>query len=254
MAERKIVIEPLQKGFNLSLKDANRQKRNRSYVNASNCCGVKLKQEKFCSACNEKVGYGDCQRKIVKIGKEEHLIEASALKQATDALEAMEDMQLHTFLKQRPTDAEDRFEALVYAYPAKKQEAQYAELVAILKGRTAIGKAVFRGNEFQILVEVGDDNRIRIRKLVDEDQRYEMQELQLDNAPNEQIVELERTILDKATKDDYNVKQFKDTRAEIEEKVIEDFVLNGTIPEVKKEVAQAQENDELARLKALAGE
>lgn len=252
--ERDVVIEPLQKRFRIAVKDANRQRRNRSFANASDCCGVKLRQEKFCSSCNGKVGYGECKRKLVKIGKEEHLVDAAALQQATDALEGMEDIKLDSFLSRRPTGAEDRFDALIYAYPAKKHEAAYAELAAVLEGRTAVGTAVFRGNEFQVLVEVGDDGRVRVRKLVEEEQRYELQEI-AKVAVNGQIVELERKILDKATVEDVDLSVFKDRRSEIEERIIEDVVLNGkAMPDVKKDVAKEKESDELARLKALAGE
>jgi len=248
-----VFVEPLQKRFRVEVKDANRQKRNRSFANASECCGARLKQEKFCSACNEKVAPYNCSRKIVKIGKEEHLIDAKALEQAQEALEGMEEMKLHAFLQGRPKGAEDRFEALVYAFPAKKREGQYAELAAVLKGYVAVGEAVFRGNEFQVLVEVGDDGVLRVRKLVEEEQRYPMQQVDA-VAVNPEIVALERKLLERKTVGDYDLTAFRDTRAEVEEKVIEDFVLNGKVPEVKKEVRQAQENDELERLKALVGE
>ena len=250
--EKDVFVEPLQKRFRVELKDANRAKRNRSYLNASDCCGAKLKQEKFCSVCNEKAAAYNCARKLVKIGKVEHLIDAAALEQATDALESMEDIRLHAFLKVRPAGAEDRFDALVYALPVKKLEGQYAELAAVLRGFVAVGEAVFRGNEFQVIVEVGDDGVVRIRKLVEEEQRYGVLPVEL-SCVNGEIVALERQLVEKRLVDGYDVTGFRDARAEIEERVIEEFVLNGKVPEVKKEVVQAREQDEVARLKALMG-
>lgn len=250
--ERGVVVEPLKKRFVVSLRDANKQTRNRSYPNASDCCGARLKQEKFCSVCNQLSH--SCQRKIVKIGKEEHLVDASLLKQAVDALEGMEDIKLTSFLKRRPSGAEDRFDALIYVYPAKKHEGAYVELAEILKGRTAVGTGVFRGNEYQILVEVGDDGIIRMRKLVGEERRYDMLDVNVDFEVNWQIIELENKILDKVTVEDVDLTKFKDTRTAIEERIIEEVVLNGKVPEVKSEVRQERDLDEIERLRALAGE
>lgn len=254
--DKTIVVEPLQKQFVVSVKDANKASRNRSYSTASNCCGSKLSQEMKCSSCDAVVQRRDCSRKIVKIGKEEHLIDANTLKQVQEQLEQMEELKLHTFMKQEPQGAQDRYDGLVYAKPATKKEAHYKELAQILQGRVAIGTAVFRSNEFQVLVTVGDDGVIRIRKMVSESQRYEFSPAQVQEAianahVNEQIVEMERQILDKHTKDSFDVTQFEDTRTEIEEKIIEDYVLHGKEPEVPKQVMEQQQDNELERLKAL---
>jgi len=251
--EKEILIEPLQKRFRVSVKDANKASRNRSYSNASNCCGTKLSQEKKCSGCGEVLKSGDCQRKIVKIGKEEHLIEATALKQCQENFDSGE-IVLSSFMDKRPEGAEDRFGGLVYASPSDKRDAEYDELRKVLKNKVAIGKGVFRNNEFQVIVEVGADNLIRIRKLVEETQRYDRPEVPPSMNVNQEIVEVERQIVEKATVDDFDVTEFRDTRSAMEEKVIEDFVLNGTVPEIKREVKQVQELSELERLKALVGE
>lgn len=248
--EKEILVEPLQKRFRVSVKDANKLARNRSYSNASNCCGAKLAQEKKCSTCNEQVKSNECQRKIVMIGKEEHLIEATALKQCQESF-SDGGIVLHTFMDKRPEGAEDRFGSLVYASPSEKRDAEYDELRKVLGNRVAIGKGVFRNNEFQVIVEVGDDNMIRIRKLIEETQRYDKPEVPASMELNAEIVELEKQIVGKAVVDEFDVKSFRDTRSQMEEKVIEEFVLNGTIPEVKQEVKQEKDTNELERLKAL---
>lgn len=253
--EKTIFVEPLQKYFKVSIKEANKQKRNRSFSNASDCCGVVLKQEKFCSGCNEKITETP-SRKIIKIGKQEHLIDAQALKQVQEQLESCEDIKIHTFLNKLPSNAVDRFESLVYTYPAVKKEAQYKELTEILKNRFAIGTGVFRNNEFQVILSVGNDGILRIRKLVEESQRYDFDSEEvvasfINTEVNPQVLEIENSILDKQMKDDFDLTSFKDMRTAYEEQIIEDFVINGKIPEIKTKVAEQQAVDELERLKAL---
>lgn len=257
--EKIIVVEPLQKRFTVSVKNANKEARNRSYSNASDCCGAKLKQDKKCSSCGEIVYATECKRKIVKIGKEEHLIDASALKQVQESLSNVEELSLHTFLKELPKGSEDRFDSLMYAVPVEKKEAQYKELQEILKDRIAIGKGVFGTNEYQVVVSVGEDDVLRIRKLVEESQRYDFEPEEalaaLVNVKlSEDVVQIENKILDKKSVDSFDLTEFRDMRSEYEERVIEDFVLNGRVPEVKKEVEQQQTQSELERLKQLMGE
>lgn len=258
--QKTVVIEPLQKRFEVSLNSANRKKRNRYYSNASPCCNVRLKQEKKCSACEKLVENGSVTHKIATIGKEEYLIEADELKQVKDQLEAMEEMRVHTFLKKRPKGAEDRFDSLYYAKPAKKQEAQYAELREILNGRTAIGNVVIRSNEYQALIEVGSDGILRFRTLVEEGQRYDFDAQAINSEiegkqPSQEIIDLERQILDKNSTDTYDITEFRDTRSEYEEQVIEEYVLHGRAPDTttKPKVQEQAEQSELERLKALAG-
>lgn len=252
--EREVVIEPLgSKRFKLELKDANRATLSRSYANASDCCGVKLKQEKFCSGCRKPVE-GTPQRKLVKIGKEEHLIEAAALDGAMEQLERMDSIVITSFLKALPEEVEDRFDALIYGLPAEKKSADYKELVELLEGNVAIGHGVFRNNEFQVLLTVGKDGIVRLRKLVEESRRYgisdEAVRKALASEVNGQIIELERQIVAKKAIESFDFSTFKDTRAVIEEKVIEDFVLNGKVPEVRV-VEEQQATSEIERLKAL---
>jgi hypothetical protein len=253
--ERQILIEPLQKRFTVALKNANKEARNRYYPNASDCCGVKLKQEKFCSSCNAKVEGVETRRKIIKIGKAEHLIESKALKQVKESLEAMETLEIHTFLKELPANAEDRFDNLVYVLPVEKKLAQYSELIELLKGKVAVGKGVFNGNEYQFVVSVGSNNVIKLRKLVEQSQIYDINMDLVSEAVktslNPQIIALERQIIDRKLSTAFDISQFRDSRTEYEEKIIEEFVINGTVPEIKTEIAETQEQDELERLKAL---
>lgn len=262
MSNKTIFIEPLQKRFDVDLKNAAKAARNKSYANASDCCGAKLKQEKKCADCGEAVHANDCRRKIVSIGKQDYLIDTSALKAVQETLEATDELRLRTFLNgEFGKEAQDRFDSLVYAFPIKKREAHYKELAALLKGRTAVGVAVFGSNEYEVLVTLGEDNIIRVRKLVEERQRYEydfdaVKEQLADAKVNDEVIALENDILNRKSVDAYDFGVFHDTRSDFEEKVIEDYVLNGVMPQAAQTLEQfkdKQDNDELARLRVLAG-
>lgn len=256
MTTKQIYIEPMRTGFEVQLKDANRQKRNRSFSNASPCCQAALKQEKRCGKCGESVATADCKHKIVKLGKQEYIIETDALKQVQDSLAQSEKVSVHTFLDALPEGAEDRYDALVYAYPVDKKELQYAELRSLLDGKVAVGTAVLRSNEYQVVLIVGADGVLRMRKLVEESQRYDFSPAAVKEcldgiSPREQVVQLGRKLIQKATVENYDVTEFRDARSEYEERIIEEYVLHGKTPRIAQEVKHQQEQDEVARLQAL---
>ncbi|MBR9700398.1 hypothetical protein GOV11_00865 [Candidatus Woesearchaeota archaeon] len=252
--EKTLCIEPLQKRFKVSVKDAYKQKRNRSYSNASPCHSAKLKQRKLCSVCDGDVETSSVVSKIIKIGKEEHLINAEALKRITEDLQG-EEIKIHTILEQIPEEAEDRFEGLSYALPVPKGEGDYALLRELLKGRVMVGTAVFRNNEFEIVLTVGDDGLVRIRKLVEQSQFYDTPIAEANIEIDGELVDLCNSVLSKKTEATYDFTKFRDARAEVEERIIEDVVLHGKQPEVlprPKEVVQ-DATAEKERLKALLG-
>ena len=253
--ERKIYIEGLQKGFTVQVKSANRQKRNKYFSNASPCCKAKLSQKKLCSECDKEVPYGASEHKIIKIGKEEYTIAKGALDQVQEQL-VEGNIVITALMRQLPEGAMDRFDSLLYAKPADHKASEYKELAEVLKGRVGVGKGVFRNNEYQVLITIGDDGVLRIRQLVEETQRYDFKSedivAEYKASPLQQeIVDIERQILDKKMSDSYDISEFRDARQEFEEKVIEDFVLHGTVPEVVTEMKQEDNSNELERLKAL---
>jgi hypothetical protein len=253
--ERTIQIEALNKPFNVGIKDAVRQKRNRSFGNATNCCGESVVQKKFCSVCDGDVTGNDFARKIVKIGKAKHLINAQALKQVKDTLNENDTIKIHTIVRELPRDMSDRNAGYVYVTAGKKVN-DFAELKELFQDFFGIGTAVFRGNEYEVVLWTGSDGRMRMNKLIEQTQLYDKPEADVAGTYNEQIVAIEKDILEKNSQKDYDFSQFRDTRAEAEEKMIEDVVLHGKQPEVKEtiaEVTQASDEEELERLKALAG-
>lgn len=251
--ERTIQIDALQKSFNVGIKDAIRQKRNRSFGNATNCCGAKVSQKKFCSVCDGDVTGQDFARKIVKIGKAEHLINAQALKQVKDTIAENDTIRIHTIVRELPSGMSDRQDSYVFATEGKKA-GDFAELRELFQDFYGIGTAGFRGNEFEIVITASSDGRVRIHKLVEQSQMYDRPEADTTGQFNQDIVAMEKDILEKNAVNDYDFSQFRDTRAESEEKMIEDVVLHGKQPEVAEtiaEVTQKSDADEMERLKAL---
>ena len=272
MATKQIYVAPLQKEFTVEVDTANRKAKSTSYRSACSCAEVttstkgkkvvlgKFRQEMRCEKCNVEKSASTDTRKIVKVGTDELLIDASAIASAQQALEAIENVKLHTFLNKKPTGTEDRIESLIYDFPADKKAKHYAELAKLLKGRWAIGNGVFGKNEYQVLATCGDDDVVRFWTLVEERNRKDHNFEECASVVNginlpEQVVALENELLDKATVDDYDLTKFVDTRTEVEQNVIEDFVVNGKLPEAPPtaQIEEEQAEDEVARLKALMG-
>ena len=261
--ERQIVVEPLQKEFTLDIKDAFRQKRATSFASASpNSTSdnpIRLVQKKFDAESTmtadrnkwQEVDNASVTHKIVKIGKEEHLIPKDVLEKATEF--GSEKLKIHTFLKgDMPTDAKTRICGVMYGHAKAKREGDYVELAELLKGKHAVGTIAVRSNEFQVVLTADEQGKIVIFKLADESQLYD-EPIVPNFELNKEIVELERSIVEKTAKDDFDFSEFRDSRVEKEENIIEDFVVNGALPEEAiAKVQETQEQDELARLKALA--
>jgi len=251
--ERTIQIDALNKPFKVEVKDAVKGQRNRSFSNATNCCGKVVKQKKFCSVCDGDVTGQDFQRKIVKIGKSEHLIDAQALKQVSDRIKGEDIIKVHTIVSELPDDVSDRMDSFVWITAGKKVN-DYAELKELFTDVYGIGTAGFRGNEYEVVLMTGGDGRVRCVKLVEQSQIYDKPDNDVVGQYNEQIVAMEKDILGKKAIDKYDFSQFRDTRAEQEETMIENVVIHGIQPDVvetMKVVTQKSDEEELERLKAL---
>lgn len=246
-------VEPLQKRFKVRVRNAYKQKRNRSLSNASNCCGAKLVQEKKCSVCEGVVQSSECTRKIVKIGKDEHLVNARALQDIRKRMDG-DEIRVHTVVSELPEEVQDRFGALLFGMPAKNGELEYRELVEVIGRRVCIGVMAERGNEFEVVVTVGRDGRLRVRKLVEQSQLYDVPDVPQSPIGGE-VVALEQQVLEKACVASYDFGVFRDGRAELEEQLIEDVVLHGKRPDEQEELVQKNvEKDaqqEVERLRAL---
>lgn len=238
--------------FVFGLKDVARQKRNRSYANASNCCGVELKQKKVCSGCGVEVDAKDSQRKIFKLGKESHLIDAQALKRITDELGEHEDVVFHTVLERLPSEFGERVDSVMWVLPGKKGERAYDELRTAIGAHNLVGKGVFRGNEFEVVLRAGADGVLRLYRLVEPSQFHEVPSVVVGDVGNPEVVAMASRLFGKSAVAEYDFGGFRDSRAKVEESLIESAVLGGEVPEVKSvSVAEEKDAERLARMKAL---
>jgi hypothetical protein len=261
--ERQIVVEPLQKEFTLDIKDAFRQKRATSFASASPNSTlekpIRLVQKKFDAESTmtddrnkwREVSESQVTHKIVKIGKEEHLIPKDVLEKATEF--GSDKLKIHTILRgDMPVEAKTRICGVMYGHAKAKREGEYTELAEILKGRYAVGTIALRSNEFQVVMTADADGKIQIFKLADESQMYDEPIVPLFEV-NKEIVELERQILDAKAVESFDFGEFRDSRVQTEEKIIEEFVMNGELPEiVTQKMEENKQENELERLKALA--
>lgn len=263
--ERTIYVEPIAKRYTVEVKDANKSGVNRSYRVASPCCSreghpVLRKEEMKCAECGKVVSTKECTHKIVSVGKEEFLVESALLKDVVDQMEKHDEIVLKAFLDSEPEGTQDRYDALVYCFPNEKKAKEYKELAQTLKGKFAIGTGVFRGNEYQVVVTVGDDGLLRMRKMVEETRRYPLDVEAVTALLNKvevsaQVIDLQRKVLDKKKAESYDVKVFRDRRGEMEEKIIEDIVVHGRVPSFAPRIVEEQKAEsEVERLKALLGE
>jgi len=252
--EKKIRIEALQKTFVVEFKDVAKAKRNRSYLNASPCCSAKVNQKKFCSECDKEVDVSQVQRKLVKVGKDYHAVPKEKLDEVIDAFEDMEDINVVGVVPYDAQFGEVFKEGLIALGNSKTQRKanQYSELKALAENRILIANGVVRKNEFQMLIFVLND-RLYIRKLVSAEQLYP--EFEVADFPlNESIVAIENKILDKLQTEDFDLRDFTDTRQVKEEEIIEKFVLGKEeLPEMEiTEQAEVKEDKgELERMEKL---
>lgn len=268
--ERVVVVEPLGERFTIGLRDANRERRTRSFANVSDCCGKieggkavgKLRIEKHCSACGGRVDVTP-SRKAVKVGKNEYILPSSAIEAVKERVEAMEEIRIQGIIGDGvtpvsvPLGVQDFFDGLVYAVPVEKKEREYAELCGVLRGRVAFGRAVFRGDEFQVLVMVGDDGVLRIRKLVDGSQRHAFDAGGVSGVVSGvgvsgEVVGLMREVLGRSERS-FDPLEFRDSRLVLEEELLERVATLGELPVDAPVVGVVLpvESERLERLRAM---
>lgn len=252
-----IYIEKLQKRFPVDVRFVAKDATSRSFATASDCCGVRVNQKKFCSACSKEVKATEAKRKIVSLHKEDFLIDAAQLKDVVDALDEREEIVVKAVMSKEalPDDVEDRFGKMMKVIPVAKREGEYAELSALLRSCVGIASAVINGNEFEVLVYAGKDGVLRMRLLIDDEMHHEMPavELAMDKV-SEPILALEQRILQKAQVSEWDFSAHKNKRREMEEVLIERAIVKGEVPSPLplETLTKEKEKDELARLKVLA--
>ena len=252
--EKKIRIEALQKTFVVEFKDVAKAKRNRSYSNASLCCEAKVGIKKFCSECDKEVDVSQVQRKLVKVGKDYHAVPKEKLDEVIDAFEDMEEINVVGIIPYNAEFGEVFKEGLIALGNSKtpRKANQYSELKLLADNRILIANGVIRKNEYQMMIFVMND-RLYMRKLVSAEQLYPEVEV-ADYPINESVVAIENQILDKLQTEDFDLRDFKDTRQVKEEEIIEKFVLGEEeLPkiEITEQAEVKEDKGELERMEKL---
>jgi len=230
----------------VNLKPLNRAARSRSFLNASNCCGQKLVEKKFCSACEKQVEGSDFAKKLVKVGKDYVPVSAAALKANKDALDS-EEIVFDVRLSEEPEDAQEWYDELFLVAPVKKKEADVAFLVAVGEKNVLVGHGVFGGHEYQ-LIGTTRNGEFQIRRLISAAQRYEIDRTGVKAKVSEELVEAVCSLLVKSTAKAYDFAAFTPRDEEMEAKLIE-AALDGKTIEVAAVSETRKDSEELALIK-----
>jgi hypothetical protein len=253
-----VYMEKLQKRFPVDVRFVTKDMTSRSFATASDCCGVRVVQKKFCSnpTCNKEVKATEAKRKIVSLHKEEFLIDAAQIKAIVEALDEQEEIIVKETMprEELPDDLEDRFGKLMKAVPVTKREAEYAELSALFSSRVGIASVVINGNDYEALLYAGKDGVLRMRLLIDDEMHHELPDVELAmDKVSEPVLAMEQRILQKSQIRTWDFSAHKNKRREMEDTLIERAIVKGDVPSPMpiEVLAQTKEKDELARLKAL---
>jgi hypothetical protein len=249
--ERVIVFEPTEDRFSVDIKPAERAQRNRYYANATDCCGSRVQERKVCSHCEQSVTA--TSRKIVKIGKEEKLINTELLNKVLEEVEVLEEIHIDQVAEEVPADVERRFERLLYGDVVKKKEEDYATLRAYLGDKVGFGYGVFGHNKFGIMLKF-EGAVLFIRKLMDEGQLVDIDAeriaKQTTKKVDPELVELGKQAVEAVKVQQPDISRYKDDRIELEQQLIEQLV-DGKLPELIPSVTEKIVEDRKEKLKRL---
>ena len=246
--ELRISVPELGQVWEVEWYAAAKDARNRSFAQASGCCGVKLNQHKVCSKCGEKQPY-KTGKKIVKVGKDEVVVDARVLEDALSKLGEKGTMVVKKLLREVPVEAENRVESVVFLKPKEKGEIEYAECREALRGFVGVAEGVFRNNGYECVVDIVDD-MIRVRRLVEQSQYNGEPEIEPCVVDTE-LLAMRRELLEGAVAEEHDFSQYRDSRVAAEEAVIEAVALGKPLPQFGEEVVVQKAENERERLKAL---
>lgn len=251
MTQYELEIIPTKEVIQVNGVATHKEARNRSLANASDCCGVPLKQEKRCGKCNEAV-IGKPQRKIFKVGKQEYLITTAAEEAAKDLGANKVVVERFINKKDLPSDVIARIEKGKWIVPEDKYEQKFANALQLFNDeRVGIGKVIDRDNEYECFI-LRKGNALEVEMLCDPSQVNECPSVELPQA-NAQVAELLQKIAQKNTVEHHEFNH-RDARLARTEELLREVVTTGKVPDIQQRVAEKQEGDEVERLKALLGE
>ena len=249
MVSMELVCEGLRMRFLVREVAAAKASRNPSESSASDCCGKALKQVKFCSECNAQVA-GKTQRKLKRIGKQEYLYPASITADIKAAM-GENSVTIGGFMqKDSLPGLAHRIDGVSYLADEEKHEQKFAHFSALLDGRAAIGTAVLRDNEYEVVITKAADGTVELWKLNDISQVNDKPEVR-GSVCNKAVLDIEQQVVDKKLMLHEHEFNHRDKRLELFEQALEKFLLSGEMPQVKQQVEQEANDERLAELAAL---
>ena len=237
--------------FKVDLKKITKSAKNRSYPNLSNCCGVELKQKKYCSGCNEEIT-DTSKEKLFKLGKERYKVSTDHLNQIKTNLDD-ERIKITEYRDRNEIDDTFYADILFQVRQHAKYRKDYTEFYEVLarSGKVAIGKLIYNNRPYPVMI-YSYKGTLMVRALRFADEVTDL--TTVDKAPmNEEKVKLLIAALKLSEKDiSFNVEHFNNEREEMEQELIMKCVNGEELPEVEKiEVVTKDDTEEMEKLKQL---
>lgn len=247
------------KKFAVSITSANKQTRGFSLPNESphkHDTPAEMGVKSYCKGCGE-LTEEKSTHKLFRIGKEDHRIPIEAIN-AIKTREEKSDIVL-TFppidvdkVYASWADLDDWFDDQKYVEQVEKKEGDYGLLKEALRGKMAFGKAKFGFNEYAIVLYVAQNNKLRLRQLVEPSQRYsEHEEKQV--SVSQAMVDVLKQIAEKKQVELPALNEFAEDSSRKAVQALIERAVNGEViaSEVIKETIDRKEADELAELQKL---
>ena len=247
----KTIVMPFGNGkhsrYAVNLKPAIKGSSSSSTKLASDCCGHETGLKRYCKKCSEHTAW-KTTNKLFEFDGETHIFEA---KKFDDMLSSIEntDIEVKAVLQNEPQEAELLFEKAYFLTPVKDSEAELAELKEIIGDKVLLVEFNEWNSSYQALLKLSN-GVVVLKRLAESDLLNELP--QVEAQVNAQVVELKQKILQKKQQESADIMDYRNKRAELEEKFYEAILSNQDVQEVVQEAVELKETDGLDELKALA--
>lgn len=237
--------------FQLDITKITKTEKNRSYPNLSNCCGTLLVQKKFCSNCSAEI-VDDCQKKQFKLGKQTYSIPAAHLEEIKKQLDDNK-IIIYEYRDMSEIDplcyADTVFSSKQYS-KAKREYIEYMELLQTT-GKVGIGLTNISSRPYPVMI-YHYKGHICIRLLHFANEMVPQPAIDYVPVNKEKLDLLRKIMALNTTSEQFELEEYKNSRQEKEEELIEMVLEGKELPKLETvEVKQADESDEILRLKAL---
>lgn len=251
----KTIVMPFGNGkhsrYAVNIKPVLKSSSSSSTKLASDCCGKETGLKRYCKECGEHTAWKP-KNKIFEFNKEEYVFEADKFESMLKSVENS-DIEVIEVLDSEPREAEIMLEKAYYIIPERGNEAQLAELKAIIGSSVLLVEFNERNSSYQGLIKISD-GKLVLKRLAESDIINEVDEVE---APvKAEVVDLKRKILanKQRAEPSHDITQYTNKRAELEGKFFEALIDGTDVGEVVSEAIEMSDADELSELKELAGE